>query len=58
MKIKRIVVEEMPRGCIDCPMNHSRECGEVKADQRNGAVRYYKKADDRCMIELEVPFNE
>ena len=52
MKIIKIVVEEPPRGCIDCPMNHSRECGVVKADKRNGAVQYIKHVDDRCMIEI------
>ena len=57
MKIKRIVVVEMPRGCIDCPMNHSRDCGEIKTKNGNGTARHYKKADGRCMIELEVPFD-
>ena len=52
MKIKRIVVEEIPRGCIDCPLNHSKECGEIKADKRNGSIRYMKKVDDRCKVEL------
>ena len=56
MKIKRIVVDELPRGCIDCPLNHSKECGEIKADKRNGAVRYLKKSDERCKIELDIPF--
>lgn len=57
MKIEKIIVSEKPRGCIDCPMNHSRECGTIKPDNGNGTVRYYKKADKRCLIELQMPFN-
>lgn len=57
MKIEKIIVSEIPRGCIDCPMNHSRECGTIKPDNGNGTVRYYKKADERCLIEVQMPFN-
>lgn len=55
MKIKKIVVDERPKNCIECPINRTltHGCGKLVKNKKNGALAIDKKPDDRCLLEIE-----
>lgn len=50
MEVKKVVVDKLPRDCIECPLayGHKRECGKLTTYKENGAARDNKKPDEWC----------
>lgn len=50
MEVKKVVVDEKPLDCSQCPLayGHRRDCGRQVHKNNNGAVQYGKKPDERC----------
>lgn len=55
MRVKRVIVDEKPLDCIECPLSyrHKRECGTETHKNDNGAVQFGKRPDDRCKCKLK-----
>ncbi|MFW5630383.1 MAG: hypothetical protein ACOCNB_06320 [Acetivibrio ethanolgignens] len=54
MNIRKVVVDEIPKDCIECPLSyrHKRDCGTETSRNDNGAVQYGKIPDKRCKCKL------
>jgi hypothetical protein len=51
MNIYKIIVDHKPTTCIDCPLKHSHDCGEiVKLQNTSSGARAEKIADKRCEL--------
>ena len=55
MKVKKIVVDEIAKDCIEGPLSycHRRDCGTETHRNDNGAVQFGKIPDDRCKCKLK-----
>ena len=54
LNIRKVVVDEIPKDCIECPLSyrHKRDCGTETSRNDNGAVQFGKKPDERCKCKL------
>lgn len=55
MIVKKVVVDRLPKNCIECPLSPSlkKDCGEVTKNNVNGGVGYSKKPDGKCKLITE-----
>ncbi|MFW5677370.1 MAG: hypothetical protein ACOCNL_14090 [Acetivibrio ethanolgignens] len=54
MTVKKVIVDNLPLNCIECPLFHShkKDCGKEVSRNDNGAVQYGKVPDKRCKCKL------
>lgn len=52
MTIKKVIVDELPKDCISCPLDykHKKDCGKETGINYNGGVRHEKRPDKRCKL--------
>lgn len=55
MNVKEVVVDNLPRDCIACPLanEYRKGCGKERSKNYNGALRKGKKPDRRCKLVTE-----
>lgn len=52
MTIKKVIVDELPKDCILCPLTNQyrKDCGKPYGKNNNGGVVFGKEPDDRCKL--------
>lgn len=55
MKVKKVIVDKLPKDCIACPLanEYQKGCGKEGSKNYNGALRKGKKPDRRCKLVTE-----
>jgi len=52
MKLIKVIVDEIPAECVQCPLNrtYTRDCGRMSSRNCNGGTVFGKMPDRSCKL--------